>query len=69
MIIGRYLTQINHLSLKGFILYKKVYATFFYIILLKIERHQNNSHKPILYIKTYPLLCQEAIREYFFRLI
>lgn len=29
MIIGRYLTQINHLILKGFILYKKVYATFF----------------------------------------
>ena len=29
MIIGRYLTQINHLSLKGFILYKNVYATFF----------------------------------------
>jgi len=27
MIIGRYLTQVGHYSLKGFILYKKVYAT------------------------------------------
>lgn len=33
MIIGRYLTQINHLSLKGFILYKKVYATSLYNII------------------------------------
>lgn len=33
MIIGRYLTQVGHYSLKGFILYKKVYATFLYNII------------------------------------
>ena len=32
MIIGRYLTQVGHYSLKGFILYKKVYATSLYNI-------------------------------------
>ena len=33
MIIGRYLTQVGHYSLKGFILYKKVYATSLYNII------------------------------------
>ena len=40
-----------------------------YIILQKTEWHQNNSHKPILYIKTCTFLRQETIREYFFRFI
>ena len=65
MIIGRYLTQVGHYSLKGFILYKKVYATSLYNIIAD-RMASKQLLQTDLYIKTCTFLCQESIRKYFF---
>ena len=55
MIIGRYLTQVGHYSLKGFILYKKVYATFLYNIIAD-RTASKQLLQTDLYIKTCTFL-------------